>query len=165
MGWMNEMFVNMEKDRTEDAANRSAHQVKVDRTEHPKKRIPGELSAWNALVSSIATDVNDFNNAKERAGHTAARISKRNFQCEVHLSGMQGKTLVLSLDNHDLHISVHPDFPEQKATITLELDSEGQHGFWILGHAAKESAKLSAPQLSEYLLKPILSCATINRAP
>jgi len=77
---------------------------------------------------------------------------------------MQGKTLVLALDNQDLHVSVHPDFPEQKLTITLELDREGQHGFWVLGQATKESAKLSDQQLSEYLLKPILSCASINRA-
>src|SRR5579872_1092767 len=155
MGWMNEMFVNMEKDRTEAAAARSAHQAKVDRPEHPKKRISDALSAWNELVSSITSDVNDFNNCKERAGHTAVRISKRNFQCEVHLAGMHGKTLALALDNQDLHVSVHPDFPEQKSAITLELDSQGQHGFWVLGKADKESAKLSDQQLSEYLLKPI----------
>jgi hypothetical protein len=164
MGWMNEMFVNMEKDHTAEAAGRSAHNAKVDRTERPKKQTPSALTAWNALVSSISSDVNDFNNSKERAGHTVVRMSKRNFQCEVHLSGMAGKTLALALDNHNLHVSVHPDFPEQKVTITLELDSEGQHGLWVLGQATKESAKLSDQQLSEYLLKPILSCASINRA-
>jgi|SRR5271165_1802984 len=163
MPWMKEMFVNMEKDRTAAAAERGTHHAKVDRT-NPQKRSPGELQAWNSLISSITSDINNFNDAKERAGHTAVRISKRNFQCEVHLSGMQGKTLVLTLDNQDLNVSVHPDFPEQTLTITLELDSQG-HVFWILGQAANESKKLSDQQLSEYLLKPILSCAAINRAP
>ena len=35
---------------------------------------------------------------------------------------------------------------------------------WVLGQTTKESAKLSDQQLSEYLLRPILSCAAINRA-
>jgi hypothetical protein len=48
-------------------------------------------------------------------------------------------------------------------TITIELDPDGQHGFWVLGEATKESARLSVQQLSEYLLKPVLCCAAINR--
>jgi hypothetical protein len=42
------------------------------------------------------------------------------------------------------------------------LDKEGQHSSWVLGHATNESARLSDQQLSEYLLKPVLSCASIN---
>jgi hypothetical protein len=76
---------------------------------------------------------------------------------------MAGKTLVLTLDNSDcLQVVTHPDFPEQRLTITLELDKEGQRSFWVLGQATKERAQLSDQQLSEYLLKPILSCASIN---
>jgi len=162
MRWIDEMFVNMEKERSDGLARKIEKAAKVDRPEHLKKQIPGTLKAWNSLVSSITSDVNNFNNCKERAGHTMVRVSKRNLECEVHLSGMQGKTLVLALDNQDLHVSVRPDFPEQKLTITLELDRDGQHASWVLGESNKENAKLSDQQLSEYLLKPVLSSASIN---
>lgn len=49
--------------------------------------------------------------------------------------------------------------PEQKQTVTMELGGDGQHVFWILREHSKESAKLSVQQLSEYLLKPVLTCA------
>ena len=163
MEWMNEMFVNMEKEKTAASAQVEANEAQVERKEHPKKRIPGSLNAWNALVSSITNDVNDFNNRTERSGHTPVRLSQKNFRCEVHLSGMHGKTLVLTLDSSDrVQVVIHPDFPEQRLTITLELDKEGQHSSWVLGHATNESARLSDQQLSEYLLKPVLSCASIN---
>jgi hypothetical protein len=54
---------------------------------------------------------------------------------------MQGKSLVLTLDDKDLQVSVHPEFPKQPLTIAVELSDQ---------------------QLSEYLLKPILSSAAIN---
>jgi len=66
------------------------------------------------------------------------------------------------LENNDLYVSVHPDFPNQRLTITIEPDADGKHGFWVLGECTKERAKLSAQQLSEYLLKPILASASIN---
>jgi len=163
MQWIDEMFVNMEKDRTAASVKRSEKGANVARKEHLKKQIPGTLNAWNVLVSSITSDVNEFNNHKERAGQTPVRVSQRHFQCEVHLSGMQGKSLVLTLDNKDLQVSVHPEFPKQPFPIAIELDEDGQHGFWVLGESSKESAKkLSDQQLSEYLLKPVLSSGTIN---
>ena len=163
MQWIDEMFVNMEKDRAAASAKRSEKAAKADRTEHLKKQVPGTLNAWNALVSAITKDVSEFNNHKDRAGQTPARISQRHFQCEVHLPGMQGKSLVLTLDNKDLQVSVHPEFPKQPLTIAIELDKDGQHGFWVLGESTNESAKkLSDQQLSEYLLKPVLSSAAIN---
>lgn len=61
---------------------------------------------------------------------------------------MLGKTLVLALDNHDLHVSVHPDFPEQNATITLELGAEGQHG---PGFSAKLPKRARSYRTSSYL--------------
>jgi hypothetical protein len=76
---------------------------------------------------------------------------------------MHGKSLVLTLHDKDLQVSVHPDFPKQPLTITIDLDQEGQHGFWILGESTSENAKLSDQQLSEYLLKPVLSGAAIDR--
>ena len=163
MQWIDEMFVNMEKDRAAASAKRSEKRTDVEGTKRPKKQVPGTLIAWNSLVSTITKDVNEFNCHKDRAGQTPARISQRHFQCEVHLPGMQGKSLVLTLDNKDLQVSVHPEFPKQPLTIAIELDKDGQHAFWVLGEAGKESAKqFSDQQLSEYLLKPVLSSAAIN---
>jgi hypothetical protein len=163
MQWMDEMFVNMEEDRAAASAKRSEKTEKAGHTKHLKQQIPGTLSAWTALVSSITADVNEFNNHKERAGQTPARISQRHFQCEVHLPGMHGKSLVLTLDENDLQVSVHPEFPKQQLTIAMELDKDGQQATWALGESTKEASKLSVEQLSEYLLKPILSSAAINR--
>jgi hypothetical protein len=162
MQWIDEMFVNMQKDRSAASAKRSAKAAKVERTAHPNKQSPGNLNAWNALISVIDKDVKEFNNHKERAGQTPVRISARNFQCQVHLPGMQGKSLVLTLDNNDLEVSVHPEFPKQPLTITIELDKDGQHALWSLGESAGDNAKLSDQQLSEYLLKPVLSSAALN---
>ena len=162
MKWIDEMFVGMEKDRAEESARRSANAARADRTEHRKERIPGALEAWSALVSSITNDVNDFNQHKQRAGQTPARISQDHFNCEVYLPGMHGTRLVLTLDNHALHVTVHPDFPRQPSTITLKLDKAGQHGVWVLGEPAQQNSKLSMEQLSEYLLKPVLSAADFN---
>jgi hypothetical protein len=163
MPWIDEMFVNMQKERSAALAKGSANGAKASQTKHPRNQIPGALNAWSALVSSITSDVNEFNKHKERVGQTPVRMSQRHLQCEVHLPGMHGKSLVLTLDDKDLQVSVHPDFPKQPLTITIELDKEGQHGLWVLGKFTKENAELSDRELSEYLLKPILSTAAINR--
>jgi hypothetical protein len=165
MQWIDEMFVNMEKERSAASAKKSEKAAKVDRAEHLKKQVPGALKAWNSLISSITKDVNEFNNHKDRSGQTPARISQRRFQCDVHLPGMQAKSLVLTLENNDLQVSVHPDFPKQLLNIAVELDSDGQHASWVLGESNSENTKLSDQQLSEYLLKPVLSSASINREP
>jgi hypothetical protein len=163
MEWIIEMFANMEKDRVAALAKRSPSAIKVAPTEHHNQQTAGTASAWNALVSAISSDVNEFNAHKERAGQTAVRIRQRPSECEVYLPGMHSQRMVLMLSNEDLQVSVHPDFPKQRLTITIELDPDGQHGFWVLGEATKESARLSVQQLSEYLLKPVLCCAAINR--
>jgi hypothetical protein len=163
MQWIDEMFVSMEKERAAALAKESGNGAKVNQPKHLKRQVPGALNAWSALVSTITSDVNEFNKHKERTGQTPVRMSQRRFQCEVHLPGMHGKSLVLTLDDKDLQVSVHPDFPKQPLTITIEFEKEGQHGSWVLGESTKESAQLSDQQLSEYLLKPILSTAAINR--
>jgi len=165
MTWIDEMFVNMEKDRADASAKRSAKGTGSDGKEHRKKRIPGAQTSWSALVASIRNDVSDFNKHKKRAGQSAVHLSESGFQCEVYLPGMHGKRLVLTLDDNDLHVTIHPEFPEQQLTITIEPDNDGQHIFWILGDPAKESRKLSVEQLSEYLLKPVLAGADISGEP
>ena len=162
MKWIDEMFVTMETDRSAASAKKSANATKTDRTEHPKQ-IQGALDAWSTLVSAITNDISDFNKHEKRAGQTSARVARRGFQCEVYLPGMHGKRLVLNLDNNNLGVSVHPDFPKQELTITIEPEKDGQHGFWVLGESARESGKrLSVQQLSEYLLKPILASSDIG---
>jgi hypothetical protein len=163
MQWIEEMFANMEKDRALASVKRNAHGAKVNRPEHHGKEVPGALTAWTALISSMTDDIKDFNNHKERAGQTAVCIRTEHFQSEIYMPGMHSKRLVLTLDNNDLQVVVHPDFPKQQLTITVEPEKVGQHGFWVLGESTQESVKLSAQQLSEYLLKPILSAAAINR--
>ena len=165
MAWIGEMFANMEKDKASVLAQRSAKAARPQRIEHLKKQVPGALDAWNALVSSITADVSEFNKHKERAGKAAVHMSQRRFQCEVYVPGMGSQRLVLTLDNNDLHVAVHPDFPTQQLTITFESEKDGQHGFWVLGEPANESGKRSVQQLSEYLLKPILACADTNIDP
>jgi hypothetical protein len=75
---------------------------------------------------------------------------------------MLSKRMVLTLDGNDLSVSVHPEFPDQMFAITIMPDPDGKHSFWMLGGLAKETRKLTTQQLSEYLLRPILSSAGIN---
>jgi len=157
------MFSEMEKNRAAESADRGISKTPVHRNGHHKK-IPCTPDLWSALTSAIANDVNEFNNHKERAGQMAVGISKHQSHCEVYLPGMQSKRLVLALDDNDLKVSVHPDFPEQLLAITIELDGEGPRGFWVLGDNTQESSRLSVEQLSEYLLKPIFSrCESSGR--
>ena len=163
MRWIDEMFVSLEKERDAASAKGAESRVKVASTEDPKQEAPGTVKAWKALVLAITKDVTEFNSHKDRAGQTPVRIAQRHFQCDVHLPGMQGKSLVLTLDNRDLQVSIHPDFPKQRSTIAIELDKDGEHTSWALGESGKEDAKLSNQQLSEYLLKPVLSGASITQ--
>jgi HSP20 family molecular chaperone IbpA len=162
MKWIDEMFTGMEKDKAAESAKLAARRTKVERTERGEKQVPGALEVWSTLFSSIENDVSDFNKHQKRAGKARVSVSHRHNRCEVNLPGMQSKRLVLTLENNDLYVSVHPDFPNQRLTITIEPDADGKHGFWVLGERTKERAKLSPQQLSEYLLKPIFASASIN---
>jgi hypothetical protein len=162
VNWIDEMFAAMKKDRAAASSKRNADGTRVHDVEHHAKQVAGAANAWSALVSSITNDVNDFNKHEERSGQDPVRMSQRSFQCEVNLPGLLGKRLVLTLQNNDLQVTVHPNFPHQKLTVTIKLDRDGQHASWVLADHTKESTHLSVEQLSEYLLKPILSCANIS---
>jgi hypothetical protein len=166
MHWIDEMFADLKKDRTAASAKKTAKKTKVEPAA-PKPQIPGALEAWRELVSALTNDIEDFNNHAERAGQSSASLrdhvlSRTHFECEVHLPGMHSQRLVLNLDDKSLRVSVHPDFPTQHGTITMEPGKQVQDGFWILGETSAEKVKLSAQQLSEYLLKPVLSAASVN---
>jgi hypothetical protein len=162
MKWIDDMFVTMDKDRDAESAHRRVRSNGTVTKEPVKQRIPGALDAWKALVSAITNDVNYFNSSQRRSGHTAVCIAQRRFECEVYLPGMLSKRMVLTLDGNDLSVSVHPEFPDQMFAITIMPDPDGKHSFWMLGGLAKETRKLTTQQLSEYLLRPILSSAGIN---
>jgi hypothetical protein len=165
MQWIDEMFAGMEKDRAAELVKRSVNVPHLHRAEHPKEENPDAVGLWSALTSAIAKDVSEFNHHKERTGQMAVHISNRRYRCEVYLPGMQSKRLVLALEDSQLRVSIHPDFPKQQLAISIEPDKDGAHCFWLLGDHSPGNAKLSAQQLSEYLLKPILSSAEINRVP
>lgn len=104
MQWIDEMFAGMEKDRAAELVKRSAKGLHVHRTEHLKEENPDTVDLWSALTSAIAEDVNEFNHHKERTGQGAVRISNRQHQCEVYLPGMQGKRMVLTLEDNELRL-------------------------------------------------------------
>jgi hypothetical protein len=163
MKWMDEMFAGMESDGAADSVKRDARKTKIEPSGHLEKETCGATEVWSTLFSTITADVAEFNRHAKRVGQAPVLMSQRQHQCEVYLPGMHSKKLVLSLENNDLHVCVHPEFPDQQATITIEPDADGKHGFWVLSGHTAQRAKLSAEQLSEYLLKPILSSASINR--
>jgi hypothetical protein len=164
MEWINEMFSTMEKDRAAESVEKGQKNARKNaQAKHPAKQAPGAPDVWNTLVSSIENDVNAFNSHEKRATQTKVSMHHSHSQCQVYLSGMHSKRLVLTLDNNDLRVSVHPDFPAQQVTITIEPDLDGRHAFWVLGEPGKEGAKLSVQDLSQYLLKPILCSAAIDR--
>jgi hypothetical protein len=162
MKWIDDMFQTMDKARDVESAHRRVGGNGTVAKEPARQRIPGALDAWKSLVTAISNDVNYFNSSQRRSGHTAVAIAQRRFECEVYVPGMLSKRMVLTLEGNDLSVSVHPDFPDQQLTITIEPDPDGKHSFWVLGEPAKETKKLTAQQLSEYLLRPILSTAEIN---
>ena len=162
MRWIDEMFMGMQKDKAAESVRLATKDTKARLVKHREKAVPCAPEVWTALFSSIGDDVSEFNKHQERAGMAPASVSHRLHEFQVYLPGMQSKRLVLTLENNDLYVSVHPDFPNQRLTIRIEPDADGKHGFWILGERTNEMAKLSAQQLSEYLLKPILACASIN---
>jgi len=87
MQWIDEMFVNMEKDRAAALAKTGEKAAKVDRTELVKKQTAATLNAWKALVRAITRCINEFNNHDQRAGQIPVRISKRYLECGVHVPG------------------------------------------------------------------------------
>ena len=164
MHWIDEMFTGMEKDQAADTLRRSEKKSPA----HPEKHVkddPDTVDLWGALTTAIANDVSEFNGHKERKGKMAAHTSNRRHRCEVYLPGMQSKRLVLVLEENALNVSIHPEFPPQQLAITIAPGQHGRQGCWVLGDPSQEGGKMSAQQLSEYLLKPVLSSADINRTP
>jgi hypothetical protein len=83
MRGIDEMFVDMEKDRAAVSLARKGKMANAARKRGSEKRSHPTLNAGSALVSSLTNDVNEFNSQRERVGQTPVRISRWHFQCEI----------------------------------------------------------------------------------
>jgi hypothetical protein len=81
-------------------------------------------------------------------------MHKRPSECEVYC-GMHSQRLVLRLDNDDLQVSVHPNFPKQRLTITVELDPDSAR-FLSSRRIFQESARLSVQHRIIAEARPLL---------
>jgi hypothetical protein len=170
MPWIDAMLVGTDKEAAPASVRTSGQSARIETIKNPAKQTAATLNAWKALVLAITNDVNDFNNHPKRAERGAVRVhdkllSRAHYQCEIFLPGMRSKMLVLALENdNDVRVSIHPDFPKQRFAIRIESDQEGECRFWVLGDTTDKTTELSAEQLSEYLLKPVLSLAEAGKA-
>ena len=169
MAWIDAMLVSPGKEAVPASIRTSGQRASVESLKNPAKQTAATLNAWKALVFAITKDVNDFNNHPKRAERGAVRVhdkllSRTHFQCEIFLPGMRSKMLVLALENdNDVRVSIHPEFPKQRFAIRIESDQQGECHFWVLGDTPDKTTELSAEQLSEYLLKPVLSLAEASK--
>ncbi len=161
MEWIDGMFVAMKAD--EDIALKRKQHTKGEKPKNREKQAAGALSAWKGLTAAIAADVNDFNLHPRRAGKSQVcmhdkLVSPNHFECDVLVPGMSSEMLVLKLDNsNSIEVSVRPRFPAQPMAITLESDDNGQQSHWSVGNTPENKARMSVQELSEYVLKPLLS--------
>jgi hypothetical protein len=170
MAWIDDILVGTDRESGTEFLRKSGRTTSVETTKNPAKQTAATLKAWKALVFAITNDVNDFNNHPTRAKLGAVRVhdkllSRTHFQCEIYLPGMRSKMLVLALENdNDVKVSIHPEFPKQRFDIRLESDKESDCHFLVLGDTPDKTTELSVEQLSEYLLKPVLSLAESSKA-
>jgi|SRR5579872_1475554 len=163
MKWIDEMFVTMKADELTAIARKQKKHITRDKPKPQAMQAAGALAAWKALTAAIAIDVNDFNLHPQRIGKSPVcmqdkMVSPTRFECDVLVPGMSSEMLVLRLDSdNSVEVSVHPKFPAQPLAITLEPDDDGHNSHWIVGNTAENMATMSVQQLSEYVLKPILS--------
>jgi|SRR5579872_3571014 len=163
MKWIDEMFVTMKADEETGFALKQRKRTTKEKPKGQIAQATGVLAAWKALTAAIAVGVNDFNLHPRRAGKSPVcmhdkLVSPTRFECDVLVPGMSSEMLVLRLDgNNSVEVSVHPRFPAQQLAITLESDDEGHDIHWSVGNASGSMARMSVQQLSEYVLKPILS--------
>lgn len=169
MAWIDAMLVSTGKEAAPAPAMISGQRASVETLKNPAKQTAATLNAWKALVFAITSDVNKFNNHPKRTERGAVRVhdkllSRTHFQCEIFLPGMRSKMMVLALENdNDVRVSIHPEFPKQRCAIRIGSDQEGECHFWVLGDTPDKTTELSAEQLSEYLLKPVLSLAEAGK--
>jgi hypothetical protein len=168
MPWIDEMFAGIRQAKDTALERRNAeHSSSVDAVTNSEEQISDARDAWSSLISVMRNDVNEFNNNKSRGRQnpvlmTEQTLSLTNFHFEVYLPEMHSKLLVLTLEGGSLHIIVRPDYPDQRSTITLVSAKNSQHYCWVLREPGEAIETVTVQQLSERLLKPILSSAEID---
>ena len=165
--WIDEMMAGMKQDRDAASARRLAAKSRAEAVEVSDQPIGASREAWEDLLSVIRKDIQEFNCHPSRAGRSAVRMtdpawSLAQLQFEVYLPERRTKLLVLTLEKNRLYVLVRPDFPVQRLSITLEATPHSPPYRWVLDVASGSRKIITVPQLSEYLLKPILSSAEID---
>jgi hypothetical protein len=166
MTWIDEMLANTRVNKASETALRKQTHLSDGAKEKSDKQLSIVKEAWAELLSVMRRDVKEFNNHKSRATHSPALMSTESlalakFQFEVYVPEMNSRLLVLTLTGNSLQVDVRPKFPEQEATITLE-SKEGKQYCWLLDGTGKHKKEVSAKQLSEYLLRPILFSSEVD---
>jgi len=167
MTWIDEMLASTRVNKASEAALRNKAHRTDGAKEKPDKQLSVVKEAWAELLCVMRKDVKAFNNHKSRATHSPALMSTESlslarFQFEVYVPEMNSRLLALTLTGNSLQVNVRPKFPEQESTITLESEKGGKRYCWLLDGAGKEKKELSAEQLSEYLLRPILFSSEVD---
>lgn len=160
------MITGMRSRKASEAAEATLGRPKVLMVEALAKPVSGAKEAWTELLVNLKSDVKAFNGEKARAGHSAVLMSSEKqsivrFQFEVYLPEMNSKLLVLTMSGNKLEVEVRPEFPRQKSAITVEAGKNGKGYRWVVAEFARDK-EVTAANLSEYLLKPVLSSATID---
>jgi hypothetical protein len=165
--WIDEMLANTRVSKASAAALRKRTHLSESSKEKSDQQLSIVKEAWAELLGVMRKDVKDFNTHKSRATHSPALMSTESlslarFQFEVYVPEMNSRLLVLTLTGNSLQVNVRPKFPEQEAAITLESQKGGTHYCWLLNGTGKEKKEVSAEQLSEYLLRPILFSSEVD---
>jgi hypothetical protein len=165
MPWIDEMLSRAKENKIAADKKRRTKKLSAGQVENSEKQIHAGKRAWAELLSAMRNDVNEFNNNKSRVGHSPVLMTSEasalaGDQFEVYVPEMSSRLLVLTLTGNNLHIVIRPEFPEQPSTITLSSTKNIQNYCWMLGGVEGGAQKeLSAQQLSELLLRSVLSSA------
>jgi hypothetical protein len=167
MTWIDEMLSRRKASLDSESALRKRTHSEHGPAEKPEKLISVGEEAWAELLAVLRKDVKEFNDNKSRAGHSPVlmsteKIALAKFQFEVYVPEMNSRLMVLTLTGNSLHVDVRPKFPDQQSTITLESSKNGKHYFWLLDATGKSKKELSVQDLSEYVLRPILSSSEVD---
>lgn len=165
--WIDEMLASTRTNKASETALRKRIHLSEDSREKSDKQLSIMKDAWAELLGVMRKDVKEFNNHKSRATHSPALMSTESlslarFQFEVYVPEMNSRLLVLTLTGNSLQVNVRPKFPEQEATITLEPQKGRKQYCWLLDGMGKEKKDVSAQQLSEYLLRPVLFSSEVD---
>ncbi len=164
MPWIDEMLSRAKENKIAADAKRRTKKLIGRPLENSERQISAGKNAWAELLSAMKKDVDEFNRNKSRLGHSPVLMTSEasalaGYQFEVYVPEMTSKLLVLTLAGNNLLTVIRPEFPEQPSTITLSSTKKSPNYCWMLGGADGAQSEMGAQQLSEYLLRSVLSSA------